>query len=513
MPNRNLPLLFGIFLFFGTVCSAFALFAQDNPSRKLTPLPEKQRNLLEKHERLEMILLRMAESDMSSNPRRAALLKKVLGVSKDRLITMRMDEIGAILERKRLAQAIEGQEGVEKDLAELLALLESENRDQRREAEKEKIKEHLRELDDLILQQRALKGKTAETEKIEPLSETQNSLEKKAADLARRLAELQEVGPDSEKSSSKKESPDQQGKQGQNQSPSEQDDSKSEDEKSEQKLSPTQKAMQQARRRMQRAKEELEKSQKRGAVDEQEEAIAELQQARAALERILRQLREEEMIQTLQFLDARVRKMLQLEKAIRTQTERLSTEQAADSADQEAAARRVQVLASRLGADQTKVIEDADAALLLLREDGTAAAMSESLLQSRFDMLEVANRLGRAEIGRATVSLEDSIIESLQEMLEALEQAKKELQKRQQDEQAGDASQSEGEDSLIGILSELRMIRTMQKRVNERTARYAELLGEGKSDLSELKAGVEELTRQQDRIQKILRDIRLKRNQ
>jgi len=273
--------------------------------------------------------------------------------------------------------------------------------------------------------------------------------------------------------------------------------------------------MRQAQKRMKQAQEQLEKMEKKGAVEDQEEAIAELQKARAELERLLRQLREEELMQVLQYLDARLRKMLQLEKAIRSQTERLAVQLEGQQTETDNdSQRQVQILASRLGIDQSKVIEDADAALVLLREDGTAQAMKESLEQTRFDMLEVEQRLGRTDVGPMTQSVEDMIIESLQEMIDAVTQAKKDSQERSQKDQNQNDSQasSQDEQNLIDKLSELRMIRTMQRRVNERTARYEAMLAEGKTDLAILEKNVDELARQQLRIRQILRDLSLGRN-
>lgn len=583
-------------------CDAATLMAQV----KEPTLPEKQQALSGKYDQLEAVLLRMAELNATSNPRRAALLKKVIGESKDKLITLRLEELVAILQRSRYTQAINAQSGIEKDLLELLKLLESENREKERSDEKEKIKEYIKAIDNLIHEQKSLKGRTHESDDAKPLSKEQKELENKAGEISQKMSELDSIGPasqDSKNDSSEKkeqgdkeqgdkkqgdkekegsenekgekgdksesdsqegksdaepkkgdsdadassETPPQKSEQNSDDSPESSEDSSSkpssspssppqpsnqqgqpspsdDDEKEEQKdpsqenLSPTQKAMQQAQRRMKRAKEQLEKAEKKGALEDQEEAIAELQRARAELERALRQLREEEMMQMLQQLDSRLRKMLQLEKSIRSQTERLQKQQADLLAGQESeniTQRQIEILAGRIGLDQGKVLEEADSAIMLLREDGTAKALSESLEQTRFDMLEVAQRLNRTDLGANTIRIEDTIIESLQEMIDAVEQAKKDSQKRDEENKQGQNPPpgSPEEQRLIGILSELRMIRTMQRRINERTTRYEQQLTEENADLADLEKKVDELTRQQNRIQKILRDITLEKNQ
>ncbi len=470
-------------VFFLCFFSALLFSAQE-----ITPtLSDKELALSGKYDQLEAILLRMAEVSATTDPRRAALLKKVIAESKDRLIPLRFEEIAAVLQRSRFSQAIGAQTGLEKDLAELLKLLESENREKLRNSEKEKLKEVLKEIEELILQQRSLKGRTTETENLKQAAQEQEKVGEKTKSLSQKMGDLQEVGPPQEN----------------------QEETSDNDSDLQKGSSPTQQAMRQAQKRMRQAQEQLEKMEKKGAVEDQEEAIAELQKARAELEHLLRQLREEELMQVLQYLDARLRKMLQLERAIRTQTQQLEGQ----LADQQTDTRQIRILASRLSVDQSKVIEDADAALLLLREDGTAQAMKESLEQTRFDMQEVEQRLSRMDVGVATQNVENTIIESLQEMIDAVTQAKKDSQERSQKDQSQPPSQaSQDEQNLINQLSELRMIRTMQRRVNERTARYEAMLAEGKTDLAVLEKNVDELARQQLRIRQILRDMSLGRN-
>jgi len=481
------------------------LSAQDVAAGKEPALSDKERALSGKYDQLEAILLRMAEMNAATDPRRAALLKKVIAESKDRLISLRFEEIVTILQRNRYSQAIDAQVGIEKDLAELLKLLESENRERLRMNEKEKLKEVLQEIEEIILQQRSLKGRTTETENLKPIALDQEKISEKTRNLSKKMGDLQEIGPPSqEKTESNSEG---------EKSESEKPEGEKSEEQPQENLSPTQQAMRQAQKRMKQAQEQLEKMEKKGAVEDQEEAIAELQKARAELERLLRQLREEELMQVLQYLDARLRKMLQLEKVIRSQTERLAVQIEGEQAETGVDERQIQIHASRLSVDQSKVIEDADSALVLLREDGTAQAMMESLEQARFDMREVEQRLSRTDVSVATQNIEEMIIESLQEMIDAVSQAKKESQERnQRNQNPGSQTSAQDEQNLIDQLSELRMIRTMQRRVNERTARYEAMLADGKTDLAILEKNVDELARQQLRLRQILRDLSLGRS-
>lgn len=486
-------------------------------------LSNKQRNLAARYAQLENILLRMAEIDAQTNPKRSALLKKVLAESKERLIHVRFSDLIDILERQRLTEAISGQTELSQDLNDLLRLLESENRAQRRDAEKERLTKLLKEINALIHREKSLKGKTQRSEETGPLEPEQQEIHEATDRLADAMTESQEIGPRSPRQEPEKkaaenknsDAPDPEKK-----SAPEKQDSDDDPVEADKDQSPTQQAMQRSMKRMQRAQKRLRESRKNEAVEEQEEAVAELQKAKAELDRILRQLREEELMQTLQWLDARIKKMLQAEKMILTQTQKVAAESTGEPAGEteqaNAPADRLHGLRTgRVAADQAAVILDADAALIVLREDGTAQAMTESLAQTRFDMVDVQERLARGDAGALTQEIEQSIIQALEEMLDVIEAAKKESEKRQQqqaEQQAGGGA-SEDEQRLIDILSELRMIRQMQTRVNDRTQRYERMAVEPNADLPTLGRQVEELARQQSRIARILNTIKVGKNE
>ncbi|MDR2756320.1 MAG: hypothetical protein LBC20_11490 [Planctomycetaceae bacterium] len=577
-----------VFLFFIFLFGFTSLFAQE--------LSEKQRSVADRYAQLEQVLLRMSEASAASNPRRSALLKKVLFASKDKLLALRLKNIVDILEHRQLTEAAAGQETIEQDLLELLQLLENENREQRRTAEKEKIKEILRDLEEIIHQEKNLKSKTAQKENknLLLLEEEQKKIrlqtqtlhdqitENEHPDTAQSEKTASEEKKENEKNDNEKADPnsDQQSKNQSadqdknnqdknnqdennqnennqdknnqnknNQNKNDQDNQNENDKKADSSQKPennslkessenenkqdnkndnknnndnknteqptgsrTQQAMQKSLHRMNQAEKKLQQAEKNGAVEDQEEAIAELQRAKAELEKILRQLREEELLQTLEKLEARFKRMLRVEQSIRLQTEKIGVEV---QNTEESALRPIQIRASQIGVDQQSVIEDADAALVLLREDGTAQAMVESLLQSRFDMTEVKSRLDQTKLDSVTLDIEDAVISVLQEMLDAVELAIKEAEKRkeQQQQSPNGTDGNSSEEPLIQLLSELKMIRSMQQRVNERTKRYEKMIdqlrNEPNADYSTLRKNVEELTRQQNRISRILHDLKI----
>jgi hypothetical protein len=111
------------------------------------------------------------------------------------------------------------------------------------------------------------------------------------------------------------------------------------------------------------------------------------------------------------------------------------------------------------------------AALLLLEAEGSAVAFKEAFVQVRDDSQHVTRRLGKADVANVTQTIEQDIIATLKEMIDALKKAQKDLQNRKNQPPPG-GGQS-GNDSLIDYLAELKMIRSMQIRVNGRTLAYS----------------------------------------
>ena len=252
---------------------------------------------------------------------------------------------------------------------------------------------------------------------------------------------------------------------------------------------------------MRKAQERLDDAKRRDARQEQEKAIEELETARAELEEILRQMREEEVERLLVQLETRLRAMLRAERAVLAGAEKLSAEQS--QADRER-----QLEAVRLSREQNLVGLDAVKALTLVRDDGSAVAIPEALEQVRDDSAQAAGRLARGDVGGTTRGILQDLVTSLEEMLAALEKAQQEQQSRQQGNQGGRPAEP-GEQPLVDKLAELKMIRTLQMRVNSRTKRFSKLLADGmeQADEPELLDALERLAERQRKIERAAHDI------
>ena len=121
---------------------------------------------------------------------------------------------------------------------------------------------------------------------------------------------------------------------------------------------------------------------------------------------------------------------------------------------------------------EQEITRQAASALQLLEAEGSAVAFVEAFIQVRDDSQQVARRLGKADVAAVTQTIEQDIIAALKEMVEALKKAQQDLQNKKQQPPPGGSQQ--GNQNLIDILAELKMIRSMQVRVNSRTTTYSQ---------------------------------------
>jgi hypothetical protein len=251
---------------------------------------------------------------------------------------------------------------------------------------------------------------------------------------------------------------------------------------------------------MRSARERLEQAQRQEARREQEKAVEELETARAELEEILRQMREQEVERLLVQLETRVREMLKAERLVCAGAEAVA---AAGTPGRER-----ELEATRLGREQQAIATDAARALVLVRDDGSAVAIPQALESIRDDAGQAAARLGRGDVGGTTRGLLADLVTNLEELLAALEKSQRDQEQRQAGA-AGGRPQEPGEQPLVDKLSELKMIRSLQMRVNARTQRFAQLLDEtaDRADAPEIRAALERLAERQRQIERAAHDI------
>ena len=158
-------------------------------SEEKNPLAAEQKRIAQKYDHFEQVLLRMAELTATTDPDRAALLRRVVAQSKERLVGPQFRETAERLSEGKLSQAIESQEGLRKDLHALLVLLQSENRQKELEARREQLRRQLKKLNRLIGRQRQLRRQTEQTDRPEDLAKPQAKLADQTGRLSQSMSE------------------------------------------------------------------------------------------------------------------------------------------------------------------------------------------------------------------------------------------------------------------------------------------------------------------------------------
>ncbi len=253
---------------------------------------------------------------------------------------------------------------------------------------------------------------------------------------------------------------------------------------------------------MEEAQKRLEEAKKDGAMKEQEEAIRELEQAKAELEEILRQLREEELARLLEQLERRFTEMLRKQEAVYRDTKGLHAVPLASRGKGE------EIESGRLSREEGLILVDADKALSILKEEGSAVAFPRTVEQMRDDIAQVVDLLAAVKVDELTLAIEEDVITALKELIEALQQAKKDM-KDKKPPPPGE-SQGENEKPLVDRIAELKMIRALQMRVNRRTRLINETVDVA-ADAGALEM-LRKLSQTEQEVFEITRDIVLGKN-
>jgi len=523
--------------------------AESEPAVAPPSLAAREAELLGQYRELERSFLRLADLLDATDPRRAALLRSACERARGEQLADRIEAIVAELEAGRLLKAGASQEDSLGQLRGLLDLLATAADDRRRDGSKQQVREFVTRLTKAIARQRDIQGSTEAGGAEAELAERQRALAAEARSLAddleafgnrdraaaegsenkgsenkgREGAQGKEPGAQAadgdeqgDEARPPRDGADEQGEQPPGGQPQGSPDAESAGDDEAARARRTRQRLQAAERRMQAAEKQLEQTRRREARAEQDKAVEELETARAELEEILRQMREDEVERLLVQLSARVRQMLKAERTVLAAVEELAGGQpGAPDNDTEAATgsaaggRQRQLEAARLGRDQAAIGQDARRALVLVRDDGSAVAVPQALEQVRDDSDQAVGRLERGDVGGTTRGILADIVAGLEEMLAALEQAQRDQQSRQEGGQGGGQAGQAGERPLVDAIAELKMLRSLQLRVNTRTTRFAQLLGDAAAvtERPELRSALERLADRQRQIERAARDI------
>jgi hypothetical protein len=170
---------------------------------------------------------------------------------------------------------------------------------------------------------------------------------------------------------------------------------------------------------------------------------------------------------------------------------------------------------SQVQADkENEIIFEANKTIEILRNEGSAVAFPRIFEEVVIDMGRIKERLNAANVGSDTQFIEQQVIDALKEMLEALKKAQQDLKQQSGMGMGGGGPQDQ---KLLDEIAELKMLRSLQIRVNDRTKRYGladikdqteKNQGNGEqTDDPQRKVEYKDLSGRQIKIEEMARDI------
>ena len=109
-------------------------------------LSQRQSGVTERYQKLEELLLRLADMEVAENPERSALLRRAARQSRDKFVLDKIRTATESFRTEEFQQAVENQESAEQELGALLTLLMSEDRSKRIRDEKERYRKLIKDL-------------------------------------------------------------------------------------------------------------------------------------------------------------------------------------------------------------------------------------------------------------------------------------------------------------------------------------------------------------------------------
>jgi hypothetical protein len=233
------------------------------------------------------------------------------------------------------------------------------------------------------------------------------------------------------------------------------------------KPTPGQGGVEGAKKAMDRASRDLRGNSARDANRNQKEALDRLEKAREELEEALRQMREEEQLMLLDALERRLTRMFQKQKKLFKDTIALNVR----LRESKKPARADVDKGRTIGDGEAELAVDADKILELLREEGTTIVIPDVIKDLRLDLDNLAGRLRKLSTGSYTQQIQQDVIQTIKELIEVIQE-----ERNRREGQGGGQPQEPMEGSpppgLLPTSAELKMLRSLQLRVNKRTSQF-----------------------------------------
>ncbi len=222
---------------------------------------------------------------------------------------------------------------------------------------------------------------------------------------------------------------------------------------------------------MQQAADEMRAADGESAAESQDQALRELARAQQLLEERLRQVREEERAETLSGVESRLQAMLDRERDVRDMINLV----ASLPVNEWTQAQRAQL--GRATERHLEAMNEGAALVRLLRDEGTTVVLPDLMGMLLGDMESLATAMLAEDLSPPTRALLDEIIAQLEQMLAAV-QAERETpteNPEQPPNQPPNQGGQQRQQALMKRSAELKLLRTAQARLNDRTERLAQL--------------------------------------
>ncbi len=156
-------------------------------------LTERQLSVANRYQRLEELLLRLAEVEAAENPERSALLRRAARQSRDKFVLEKMRNASESLRTEEFQKAVDNQSAAKTELSALLKLLLSEDRSKRIRDEKERYQKLAKELKRALRAQQSTRARTENNADMKELEGEQKSIGDRTENLSDELAEEDET--------------------------------------------------------------------------------------------------------------------------------------------------------------------------------------------------------------------------------------------------------------------------------------------------------------------------------
>ncbi len=166
-------------------------------------LSQRQAGVADRYQRLEELLLRLADVESSENPERSALLRRAARQSRDKFVLEKLRGASESLRTQEFQKAVTNQELASQELQSLLKLLLSEDRSKRIRDEKQRIAKLIKDLKRNLNSQRGTRARTENGADLEDVQREQKAVTQRSQELKDQLSDENESEESSENKDSK----------------------------------------------------------------------------------------------------------------------------------------------------------------------------------------------------------------------------------------------------------------------------------------------------------------------